>query len=68
MGRPEADQVRRFAMNQLGNGLADAEHHEDALSVAEAELSLARRFCTSESHMLIIQRSSNEPRGASSAT
>merc|ERR1711933_166042 len=42
-------------MNQLGNGLADAEHHEDALSVAEAELSLARRFCTSESHMLIIQ-------------
>ena len=36
------------AMNQLGNGLSDARHHEDALSVREAELSMLRRLGASE--------------------
>ena len=33
VGRPEADQLGRMAMTVLGNGLSDAGHHEDALSV-----------------------------------
>ena len=33
VGRPETDQARMQAMTQLGAGLHDAEHHEDALSV-----------------------------------
>ena len=44
VGRPETDQVRQCAMNQLGNGLHDADRHEDALSVREAELSMERRL------------------------
>ena len=36
--------LKGFAMTQLGNGLALANHHEDALCVREAHLSLARRF------------------------
>ena len=44
VGRPETDQVRRMAMSMLGNGLSDAEHHEDALAVKEAELSMQRRW------------------------
>ena len=42
MGRPEiwpeANLTRRDAMNQLGNGLHAASHHEDALTVRKAEL------------------------------
>ena len=55
MGRPETDQVRQCAMNQLGNGLHDADRHEDALSVREAELSMEWRLGGSEHNMLIAQ-------------
>ena len=44
MGRPEVDRARRDAMMQLGNGLAEAKHHEDALPVQEAELAIHRRL------------------------
>ena len=40
------------AMTQLGNGLADALHHEDALSVQEAELAMLRRLGASEASIL----------------
>ena len=53
--RPETDQVRGLAMSSLGNGLGAAEHHEDALSVREAELSMLRRLETSEESMLAVQ-------------
>ena len=39
----------------LGNGLSDAGHHEDALSVQEAELSMKRRLGAPEEHMLATQ-------------
>ena len=55
VGRPEVDQTRRLAMGQLGNGLFDANHHEDALSVKKAELSLCRRLGASENNILIVQ-------------
>ena len=42
--RPETDQFRGMAMNVLGLGLSGADHHEDALSVQEAELSMRRRL------------------------
>ena len=42
-------------MKQLGNGLSAAEHHEDALSVNEAELAMLRRLGDSESNILIMQ-------------
>jgi hypothetical protein len=44
-----------MAMNLLGTGLNDAEHHEDALTVREAELSAMRRLGAPEEHMLIAQ-------------
>ena len=37
------------------NGLFDARHYEDALSVQEAELSMMRRFGTAEQHILDVQ-------------
>ena len=55
LGRPEADEVRQLAMSLLGNGLDAAAHHEDALSVREAELSLLRRVGVSEPNLLIVQ-------------
>ena len=55
VGRPETDVVRRLAMSVLGNGLSDARHHEDALSVFDAELSMQRRLGTSEEHILVAQ-------------
>ena len=55
VGRPETNFARRSAMTHLGNGLYDAEHYEDALSVQEAQFSMKRRFGTSESSMLITQ-------------
>ena len=55
VGRPEADRTRIMAMNQLGNGLNAAKHHEDALSVREAELSMRRRLGESEADMLTAQ-------------
>ena len=42
-------------MTQLGNGLSAAEHHEDALSVNEAELSMERRLGASEDDLLATQ-------------
>ena len=55
MGRPETDQPRQMAMSVLGNGLHDADHHEDALSVREAELSTLRRLGASEENILVRQ-------------
>ncbi|CAH0376611.1 unnamed protein product [Pelagomonas calceolata] len=43
LGRPEADEIRCNAMNQLGLGLTAANHHDAALSVKQAELSMLRR-------------------------
>ena len=54
VGRPEADAVR-LMLTQLGNGLSDAGHYEDALSVQEAELSMMRRLGASEEHILGVQ-------------
>jgi hypothetical protein len=55
LGRPEADWARGAAMTELGNGLAEAGHHGDALTVREAELSMRRRLGDSEFNILIVQ-------------
>ena len=55
VGRPETDVVRGMAMNLLGNGLWDANHHEDALSVREAKLSMMLRLGTSANNILDTQ-------------
>ena len=55
VGRPDVDVARMSAMRQLGNGLSSAGHHEDALSVYEAELSLTRHLGGSEEDILIVQ-------------
>ena len=55
MGRLEADGIRQGAMNLLGNGLHDACHHGDALTVREAELSTERRLGATEDSMLVMQ-------------
>jgi len=55
LGRPETDQIWRMAMQQLGNGLCEADLEEDALSVREAELSMSRRLGASESDILVVQ-------------
>ena len=52
VGRPETDWPRCLAMQQLGNGLGAANHHEDALSVKEAELALKRRLGVPEENLL----------------
>ena len=52
MERPEPGWARRLAISVLGNGLADAGHNEDALSVGEAELSMLRRLGGAEDSML----------------
>jgi len=44
LGRPETNQTRYLAMGVLGNGLAAAQRHVDALAVREAELSMKRRI------------------------
>ena len=38
VGRPEADFARCAAMNSLGDGLTDAEHYEDSVTVREAQV------------------------------
>ena len=53
LGRPETCVYRSCAMTTLGNGLFHAHHHEDALTVQEAELSMLRRVGASENDMLI---------------
>ena len=55
VGRPETDQIRQVAMNLIGNGLYDAEHHEEALSVEEVNLSLMRRLGAPEQDVLTAQ-------------
>jgi len=55
VGRPEGDWAQRYAMVQLGIGLFGAKHHEDALSVLEAELSMRRRIGDSEGDMLMAE-------------
>ena len=42
-------------MNHLGSGLSDADHHEDALSVQEAELATVRRLGIPVEQMLVVQ-------------
>ena len=59
--RPETDQARWFAMArrlalmQLGVGLYDAGHYEDALAVFMAELSVKRQLGAPEYNMLTVQ-------------
>jgi len=53
--RPETDNVRRMAISVLGNGLYSAKHHEDALFVMEAELSMERRLGAPENNILAAQ-------------
>ena len=55
VGRPEAGWPRQLAMCQLGNGLAAAQRHADALSVQEAELSTLRRIGVTEDAILGVQ-------------
>ena len=55
VGRPEADEIRRMAMNLLGNGLAQANHHDDAFSVREAELSMLWRLGGTPDNILAVQ-------------
>ena len=55
VGRPETDWARQRAMTQLGNGLAAAKHHEDALTVREADLATRRRLGVREEIILVAQ-------------
>ena len=55
VGRPETDWARGYAMEELANGLSDADHHEDALSVQEAELAMKRRLGDPENNILAVQ-------------
>ena len=56
VGRPETDDARgNMAITFLGNGLSQAYHDEDALSVREAQLSTMRRIGASEVQKLIVQ-------------
>ena len=55
VGRPETDWRRGKAVNVLGHGLSAAGHHEDALSVQEAELAMMRRLGDSEGNILCMQ-------------
>ena len=55
LGRPEADESRRIAINLLQGGLYAAEHYEDALSVGEAEVAMMRRNGAIEIDLLVAQ-------------
>ena len=55
LGRPERDWARLSAMRQLGNGLSETEHHQDALTVREADLAMLRRVGASARDMLAAQ-------------
>ena len=55
VGRPEGDWARCMTMNVLGNGLLEADHYEEALTVQEAELATLRRYDASEGQILINQ-------------
>ena len=47
--------ARGMAMNQLGNGLSAAGHHEDALSVREAELAMDAAPWRIRNNILVVQ-------------
>jgi hypothetical protein len=55
VGRPEANWARLSAMTLLGVGLSAADHHEDELSVREAEVSMRRRLGAPEAKLLVVQ-------------
>ena len=56
MGRPETDVARKMAMSTAWERFAPRQdHHEDALSVKEAELSVKRRIGVSEHNILVVQ-------------
>ena len=55
MGRPATDDIRTSAMTQLGIGLSSADHHEDALTVREAELSTILRIGAPLEMILVTQ-------------
>jgi len=55
LSRPEADVSRRMAMSALGNGLDAASHHEESLSVREADLAMLRRRGADEDSILVVQ-------------
>ena len=55
LGRPETDSAYAGALQVLGNGLHDAYHYEDALTVKEAELSMLRRVGAHEQNILAVQ-------------
>ena len=55
VGRPEADDTRFMAINQLGNGLYAGGYYADSLCVREADLAMMRRIGTDEEDMLAIQ-------------
>ena len=55
VGRPETDAARMVAITQLGNGLRNAGHNEDALSVREADLAMLRRVGVDEDDLLVAQ-------------
>ena len=55
LSRPEADWARMKSITELGSGLFSANHHEDALSVKEAELAMRRRVGSSEHNILVVQ-------------
>ena len=55
LGLPEEELRRQAAINLLGLGLLAADHHEDALSVQEANLSMLRRFGAPEKYILSVQ-------------
>jgi len=55
MGRPVGDEIWGLAINQLGRGLTAAAHHEDALSVREAELSTLRRIGAPLTAIFVVQ-------------
>ena len=57
VGRPETDWARRLAMTRLGNGLSEAEHDEEALSVQEAELAMYRRFGAASANNILAMQS-----------
>ena len=55
VGRPEADEIRRLAMNVLGSGLSKANHHADALFVKETEFAMERRLGAPVEQLLVVQ-------------
>ena len=55
LGLPEKAPARRGAMMVLGSGLCAAKHHEDALSVQEAELAMERRLGAPEDAIRVTQ-------------